>query len=40
MKRHAQSIVTAIKDDKLRLEEDVAPDLESTRGRLNPTKAS
>jgi hypothetical protein len=39
MLRHPQRVVAPVERDKLRLEKDVAPDLEVGRGRLDAAEA-
>jgi hypothetical protein len=40
MLRHAERVVTPVEGNELRLEEDVAPDLERRSGSLDTAKAS
>lgn len=40
MLSHAERVVAAVESDKLGLEEDIAPNLEIGRGRLDATKTS
>lgn len=36
---HAEGVVSTVESDELRLEEDVAPNLEADRARLDPSEA-